>query len=389
MNNSIKNRDCAGLFAAIDSLSDEYIGHWAEFTSIESPTQYKEGVDRAVDYICSLARERGWTVEKKKFERAGDFACITMNQDAPGRPVAVSGHADTVHPVGSFGSEPVRIEGDVIYGPGVNDCKGGIVACVLAMDALKRIGFNERPVILLVQTDEETSNEESGLGTIRYMCGKAREAEAFLNCEPFRDGRVTLRRKGIAEYEFTVKGRGAHAANCYNGVSAVAEAAMKILELERFKDREGITCSCGMISGGKAWNSVPETCTFTADFRFCDASQLETVRKTAERVAGTAYIEGSECTLRLAALRSAMPLTEANRQLLDRINAIYESCGMPVLEPSFNFGGSDAAYVTEAGIPCVDSLGTHGFDIHTVKERADVHSLAESAKRIASVIYCL
>ncbi len=382
-------RDCSGLFARIDGLAGEYTGYWAEFARIESPTQYKEGVDRAVEYICGLARARGWTVEKKKFERAGDFACITMNPDAPGRPVAVSGHADTVHPVGSFGSDPVRIEGDVIYGPGVNDCKGGIMACVLAMDALMREGFSDRPVILLVQTDEETSNEESGLGTIRYMCEKARGAEAFLNCEPYRDGRVTLRRKGIAEYEFTVRGKGAHAANCYNGVSAVAEAALKILELEKFKDRNGITCNCGMINGGKAWNSVPETCVFTADFRFCDASELETVRAAAERVASTSYIEGSGCELKLAALRAAMPLTEANTGLLGRVNGIYASCGLPVLEPAFNFGGSDAAYVTEAGIPCIDSIGTHGFDIHTVRERADVHTLAESARRIASVIYCL
>ncbi len=382
-------KDCSKLFGTIRSLAGEYTRHWAEFAALESHTPDKEGVDRAVAYILDLARSKGWETETRAFERAGDFGCVTMNPGAPGRPVAVSGHADTVHPRGSFGDPPVRIDGDVIYGPGVNDDKGGIIACLLAMDALQRIGFRERPVMLLVQTDEETSNAESGMGSIRYMCAKAADAEAFLNCEPYRDGKVTLRRKGIAVYEFTVRGKGAHAANCYNGVSAVAEAAMKILELEKLKDRNGITCSCGLISGGTAVNSVPETCRFTADFRFCDSEQLDEVKKAAERAAGTQFIPGSSCEVRLASLRAAMPLSAKNEDLLEKVNRIYASCGLPVLEPAFNFGGSDAAYVTEAGIPCLDSLGTHGFDIHTVKERAEIGSLPEAAERIAAVIYCL
>ena len=58
---------------------------------------------------------------------------------------------------------------------------------------------------------------------------------------------------------------------------------------------------------------------------------------------------------------------------------------MPVLEAKMRPGGSDAAYVTQYGIPCVDSLGTAGGCIHSPSEFAKLESLAESAKRIISI----
>ena len=50
------------------------------------------------------------------------------------RTLLIVGHIDTVHSVGSV---PVRREGDVLYGPGVIDMKGGDIAVVWALKALK------------------------------------------------------------------------------------------------------------------------------------------------------------------------------------------------------------------------------------------------------------
>ena len=77
-----------------------------------------------------------------------------MNPDAKGKPVCLSGHMDTVHPVGSFGNPPVTFDDKNIYGPGVIDCKGGITASFMAMDALERCGFKRRPIKLILQGAE-------------------------------------------------------------------------------------------------------------------------------------------------------------------------------------------------------------------------------------------
>ena len=377
------------LTETIDSLLPEYLGIWAEFASIESRTADKAGVDRAAGYICGIAAKKGWKIEKKHFERSGDAVCITMNPDAPGRPLAVSGHVDTVHPAGLFGYPPVRIEEGRICGPGVADCKGGIVAAMMAMDALERVGLRERPVLLLLQTDEETSSAGSDKGTISYICDKAAGAEAFLNAEGHTLGKCTVARKGISKYRLTVRGKSVHAANCTKGISAIAEAAMKITELEKLKDPAGITCSCGTISGGTAINTVPEECSFTLDVRFSNAEETDFADMRVREIAEHSFIPGSSCTVELISRRAAMVRCERNLTLLDRMNAVYEAWGLPVLSPEMSKGGSDAADVTLRGIPCVDSIGVTGGGIHTVREYAEIDSLPAAAKRIATVFYSL
>ena len=127
---------CEKLFQIIESLNDEYIKFLTDICTIESPTDHKEGVDRVGEYISYKANQKGWVVERQNQEISGDVVCITMNPHAKGAPVCFSGHMDTVHPIGSFGETPVRFDHEKIYGPGVVDCKGGIAASFMAMDAL-------------------------------------------------------------------------------------------------------------------------------------------------------------------------------------------------------------------------------------------------------------
>ncbi len=132
-----------------------------------------------------MAEERGFKVEYSKQDAAGDVVCITMNPDSDLKPVVISGHIDTVHPIGLFGTPAVRFDEENIYCPGVRDCKGGVVAGFLAMDALYECGYNKRPVTLLLQTDEETGSRTSGGKTIGYICERSKDAAMFLNLESY------------------------------------------------------------------------------------------------------------------------------------------------------------------------------------------------------------
>ena len=239
--------NCENVFKRIDDMEQEYIKLLEEFCLIESPTDYKEGIDAAGNYIIKKAESFGWKVERQKQEVSGDCICITMNPDAAKPPVCLSGHMDTVHPVGLFGTPAVTYDGDKMFGPGIADCKGGIVAALMAMAALCKENFTDRPIKLILQSDEETSSAGSNKTTIQYMCQCARDAVAFLNCEPSVPGTAVVKRKGIAKYTFNITGLAAHAANCYNGISAISEAAHKIIELEKYKDENGITANCGIM----------------------------------------------------------------------------------------------------------------------------------------------
>lgn len=380
---------CDNLFKIIDSLSEKYIQFMVDICNIESPTDYKEGVDRVGKYFCDKAAESGWLAETQKQDISGDCICITMNPDSTGAPVCFSGHMDTVHPVGSFGETPVRLDGEKIYGPGVIDCKGGLAASFMAMDALQRCGFNKRPIKLILQSDEENGSRNSNKTTVKYMAEKAKGCVAFLNTEPYTKGGLVITRKGIRKYKFEVTGKSAHSCRCYTGVSAINEAAQKIIRLEKYKDKDSITCNCGIISGGVAENTVPEKCTFTADFRFNDERQAKETEKIANEIAMTSFVKGTNCTLTLASFRCAMYETKENLELFERIKKIYSENNLENIELIYSLGASDTADLTQMGITCLDGFGTEGGNIHGLGEFAYIESLSQSAKRLASVAYCL
>ncbi len=378
---------CMELFEEIDRLNEHYLDVLENVCNIESPTSYKKGVDDAGKYFETLAKEKGFKIERFAQEVSGDVVTITMNDDTNAQPVTLSAHIDTVHSVGSFGSPAVCRDEKNMYGPGVLDCKGGAVAAFMAMDALEKCGYTKRPVRLILQSDEENSSKTSNKETVKYMCEKSKDSVAFLNLEPYKNGYATTTTKGIIRYNFNVCGTAGHSSRCDMASSSIREAAYKIIRLEEFKDANGITCSCGVINGGTLPNVVAEKCSFCADFRFATNEQLEKIKKIAKEIAEKTTVEGCGCEISEISFRPAMIDTEKNRRLLAKMNEIYKAEGLPVLEPMREFIGSDAAYITQEGIPCIDGLGTEGGKLHSIDEYIELKSLSESAKRIAAVVY--
>ena len=376
----------APLYTLIDNLAEEYYKIWEDLCNLESPSACKEGVDAVGNYCIAMAENKGWKVDVCQQTVAGNAVCITLNPEVDTAPLAISGHMDTVHPVGSFGTPTVWRDDEKIYGPGALDCKSGVVLGLFLLDVLDRMDYRKHPVKLLLQSDEEVGSRLSQKATIGWICQQAKDAVAFFNLENNRNGNAGISRTGIARYEFTVTGKAAHSAACNTGASAIAQAAHIILELEKLKDRNVLTCNCGLISGGSTANSVPETCTFSADIRYRDESQLEIAKKLLEQVSTTEYIPGCSSTYELVSYRVSMPVVQRNLDLLDRVNAILSDAGLPTMEPIALGGGSDAADVTAAGIPCLDGMGPQGGGVHSRNEFAFLASLPHAAKRMATIL---
>ena len=378
------------IFSTIDLLVEDYAKVWEDVCNIESPSAFKEGVDQVGRYCMDLAKRHGWEIEVFPQQRFGDTICITMNPDASGVPVALSGHMDTVHPVGSYGNPPARREGNIIYGPGAMDCKGGFVAGFMAMEAMMRCGYRERPVQMLLQSNEEVGSGIHNKDSIRWICEKAKGAAAFLNLEGHEStyvGKATLIRKGIAGFRFRVSGIEAHASYCATeGASAILETSHKIIAIETLKEQTGVTCSCGIISGGSATNTVPGSCEFRVDVRFPTQEDLQRATVFLQDIADRVYVPGCSCVMEQTNLRAAMEATPANLALLDRANELFRENGLEELVVGARTGGSDAADVTLFGIPCLDSLGVGGDGGHSPEERGYIDSMAISAKQIVSIV---
>lgn len=383
----VDNMSYTELFSKIEDLNQQYISFLEDVCNIESPTNFKEGVDKVSKYFINKANEKGWKVEVFKQKLAGDVVCITLNPEVKETPISLSSHIDTVHPIGLFGYPPVKCDNEKMYGPGVLDCKGGAVTAFMAMDALEKVGFKKRPVMLLLQTDEEVGSHLSNKETINYICEKAKDSIGFINLEGAEGNTAVLERKGIQRIRIDIKGKAAHSSRCYQGISAITEAAHIILELEKYKDPKGITCNCGVINGGTVGNSVAAECSLVADFRYATNENLEEIKQKLIEICENPTLEGCVCSYEVTNNRPPMILCKRNINFLAKINQIYKESGLPELTARSALGGSDAAYTTNAGIPTVDDLGTEGGRLHSVEEFIYLKSVVESAKKIAAICY--
>lgn len=375
------------VFEKIDELSDKYLNVLIDVCNIESKTEDKEAVDKVGDYFVSIAEDMGYIIKKREFEKAGNVYSFTYNPDGKKKLISISSHMDTVHEKGIFGYPPTRIEGDYVYGPGVNDSKGNLAVELLAMEALKACGYDERPVKLILQSDEEVNSCLSDHKSLEFMVEEAKGSAAFLNAENLPESRkLTIGRKGITSYEITIKGQKVHAGLCTRGANAIKEAAYKIVEFEKDNDINGITFNCGIINGGGVTNIVPDMCELSIEYRFKNMEQKKIADEKFKRIVETSYVEGTTSTSELISNRLPMEADEKNVKLVETINDICNQVGIEQFGMAETPGGADSAYPSLAGIPTVDSIGIEGRACHTLDEVARISSMAEMAKVTAAII---
>lgn len=78
------------VFEQIEKLNDKYVDVWEDILNIESPSDYKGGVDAVGEYLKKITEDKNWKIEVFPQERFGDVICITMNSDSDNQPIAIS-----------------------------------------------------------------------------------------------------------------------------------------------------------------------------------------------------------------------------------------------------------------------------------------------------------
>lgn len=379
------NCDVTAVFHEIEKDEAKYIKFWEDICNIETVSNDKEALDGLVDFIRDFALAEGFTVKRTPFEKCGDFLTIDMNEGAE-KGYMFLAHMDTVHVKGKFGYPPVKIDGNKMIGPGVIDCKGGIAVALLVMKSLKTLGY-EKHLRLMLTSDEEVSNCLGGEKEIDFIVHTASGFKGAFNCEVARDGEVVVSRKGILRVRIIITGKPSHSGiDYFAGVSAVREAAYKLIELET-QSKEGVTTyNCGIIQGGDIINIVPAKCTMSVDVRVNSVEDMDVAFEVIKRVTEKSFVEGSEAELEIISKRMPMMRTKETNELFEKLRAVSITNGLGDLIPIESGGGSDSAYTQLAGVPSVCAVGTCGDYCHTVNEYAEIDSLVKRAKLLAATI---
>jgi len=333
----------------------------------QSSSFFKEGVDAVGEMItaslcdCQMQRE---VVAEQELGNHLLFRSPAYRSDRPS--LLLIGHMDTVFPVDSPFNW-YKEESDKVFGPGVIDMKGGLVAAIFAIKALDSCGLLEKiPLTLLCNADEEIGSPASS-GLIRREAKKSVFALGF-ECGGLH-GEVVTGRKGKAGYILEVSGKAGHAAFAGSDkASAILELAGKVIALEQLNDPiKKIVVNVGLIKGGIGPNTVADFATAEIDTRYL---QLEDAKSTDERIALIASqcsVAGTHTELRRKGARLPMEQTRRNKELFQVINQEAEKLEMPCVE-ELRGGVSDANTISEAAVPVVDGMGPIGDCDHSDRE---------------------
>ena len=219
--------------------------------------------------------------------RDGD-AVVARTHLGRERRVVVAGHLDTV-PVAD--NLPTRLEGDVLWGRGTVDMKGGVaVALSLAASLAEPV----HDVTWVFYDHEEVDADLNGLGRIARQHPDWLAGDFAVLGEP-SDGGLEGGCNGTLRVEVRLTGVAAHSARSWVGVNAVHAAGEVLRRLEAYEpatvEVDGLAYREGMnavlVSGGVATNVVPDSCVVTVNYRFAPSRSVdEAVAHVRELFAG-------------------------------------------------------------------------------------------------------
>lgn len=366
------NGSAANPFDSKDILDG--IRSWVE---IETPTEAPDQVNRLATLVAEGYRGLPATVERVAGrDGCGDHlvARSSWGQQAPG--ILVLSHLDTVHPLGFIKRLPFRVDGDVAFGPGIYDMKGG---AYLAFHAFRQICTDTARSPLGI-TQLFVSDEEIGSPTSRALIeAEGRKAKYVLVTEPARDGgKIVTGRKGVARFEVTIKGVPAHAGTRpEDGRSAIRELANVIQTLEGLNDpARGVTVNVGVVRGGTKPNVIAEEAYAEVDARLPKIADADEI--VVKILNLTSRTEGVTVAVKGELNRPPYEKSNAGAALFAHARALAEEIGFDLVD-TFTGGGSDGNF-TAPFTATLDGLGVDGKGAHTHYEQMYISSIAPRAR---------
>lgn len=341
-------------------------------------TRDPAGVAAVVDLAEAELARAGLATERIASARFGPH--LAFRGAAPGAPVLLVGHTDTVFPAEAF--RGFRREGDRGLGPGAFDMKGGIAVLLFGLAAAARAGLLARvPVAGMLVSDEEVGSPESQ----PLLQERARGAACALVFESGRPGDlVVTRRRGGGSVRAEAHGVAAHAGNePEKGRSAIWSLARFVDRAQALSDAaRGRSVNVGTFHGGTARNAVPDRASCEVDLRFETSADGRALRAELDSAARDAALAGTRIELAPAGWRDPLERTPASAALAAEYGEAQRAAGLGAGEAPLAGGGSDACTTAGVGVPSIDGLGPRGRGFHTPEEEVDLGSLVPKAEAL-------
>ena len=293
-----------------------YLDELAELVNIDSVSSEPEGAGKIAAFMKGKYESLGWLVEEVRLSPTIAPCLRIVNRETDHYDALVLAHMDTVFPLGTAAKRPFRVEGNRAYGPGVIDCKAGMLSGFYALANLQARGaLQEASICVFLNSDHEGISSRYSAA---YSTELARKSRYVLVLEAGRaNGNLVHKRKGIARYHINIKGVAAHAGVDYQaGRNAVEELAHWIIALQSATNlTKETTVNVGKVWGGTGISAVPGEAGAAIDVRYYDKAEIERVSGVMNALHNQPHVEGTAATVEGGITRPPMLPTEKTMEL--------------------------------------------------------------------------
>ncbi len=331
---------------------------------------------------------------------------IVVAKLGEGRPILhFNGHYDVVPPgTGWKKTDPFkpRIIGDLIYGRGATDMKGGLTSIVTAVKAIIESNIELNGCLEISATPDEETGGETGVG---YMVENELVSPDYaIIAEPSGIDNIYFGHKGAVWLKVTIYGKQAHGSTPWLGINAFEKTAKvvnylvkelkpklskKVSKYETI-DPRGRTATInigGVVSGGAKINIVPGEVWFTIDRRIIPEEEIDEAINEIKTVLEKAKREDSEIEYKIDVLGKLKPcITPIDSKIIKALsNSIKKTLKRPA-KLTMCIGGLDMRYFVKKGVETVTYGPGEVSVAHMADEYVRIDSLIAVSKVYASTI---
>jgi acetylornithine deacetylase/succinyl-diaminopimelate desuccinylase family protein len=323
--------------------------------------------------------------------------CLLCNYGSGERTLYFHGHYDVVPAQSAEQFKPSRKD-HFLFGRGSCDMKGGIVAMLYAIRALKETGAELNGRIGLTLVPNEETGGEGGSAWLTREGRLGRGGIGMLLAEP-TSGVVWNANRGAISLRVEVFGKSAHVGLQHQGENAFERMHRVVERLQQLKHEvEQRTTQCsigteqarnsilmlgGQSSGGTNFNVVPEKCSFTIDRRINPEEELQAEKAKLLEVLESCQREGIPLNWEILQEGTASSCHEGETlgaALSENIQAVtgaaprFEMCP-GLLETRFYAARGIPAYAYGPGLLSVAHGPNEYVDLRKVVDCAAIYAL--------------
>ncbi|MAF39889.1 MAG: hypothetical protein CL696_13605 [Chloroflexi bacterium] len=289
----------------IDQVDErEIVGLASELIKIPS---FKPEETPVATFLADFFGEKGYKVELQEVE-PGRFQTIATLEGTGGGPsLMLNGHTDINSLTRRWRRDPWSpvVEGDRLYGHGVQNMKGGLASIIMAAEAVRTSGVRLKGDLVVACVLGET---QGGEGT-NFLMATGLRTDMAVVAEPFGASNLVTVHSGIVHMAIHTYGVTGHVRQLEGTVNAVVKMTAIINALQQVEftcqPREDLPdlpkLNVGSVIGGLGEDYIlveppyiPDMCTIIVDVHFLPGQTVDGIVADIRRVLDPLLAEDPE-----------------------------------------------------------------------------------------------